>query len=198
MTTHQSSRLVLLRQIAVAVIWVSAVSVLGQMLTDLGPWYQNLQQPDWKPPDWAFGVIWTSIFCLIVIAGVLAWRRTTHPAQKVQILALFGINSILHVFWSMLFFTVKRPDWALIELAFLWLSIVAIMWTFWRISKLASLILVPYLTWVTVAGFLNYANVQLNGPFGPAQASISTAPPAPTAGPSKGSAPAAPGTIQGY
>ena len=165
MTANSSSNGSLVRQIAVAVIWVSAVSVLGQMLTDLGPWYQNLKQPDWKPPDWAFGVIWTSIFVLIVIAGVLAWRRTTHPAQKVQILALFGINSILHVTWSMLFFTVKRPDWAIVELVFLWLSIVAIIWTFWKISRVASVILLPYLAWVTIAGFLNYANVQLNGPF---------------------------------
>lgn len=159
------SKWILLQQVAVAVIWVSAVSVLGQQLTDLGPWYRALKQPDWKPPDWAFGVIWTSIFVLIVIAAVMAWRRTTHPAQKVQILALFAINSILHVLWSMLFFTVKRPDWAMVELVFLWLSIVAIIWTFWKISRLASLILLPYLAWVTTAGFLNYANVQLNGPF---------------------------------
>jgi len=106
----------LVRQIAVAVIWVSAVSVLGQMLTDLGPWYQNLKQPEWKPPDWAFGVIWTSIFVLIVISGVTAWRRATHPSQHALIITLFGINSILHVLWSTLFFAAKRPDWALIEL----------------------------------------------------------------------------------
>ncbi len=195
MTANSSSNGSLVRQVAVAVIWVSAVSVLGQMLTDLGPWYQNLKQPDWKPPDWAFGVIWTSIFVLIVIAGVLAWRRTIHPAQKVQILALFGINSILHVTWSMLFFTVKRPDWAIVELVFLWLSIVAIIWTFWKISRLASVILLPYLAWVTIAGFLNYANVQLNGPFG-AAASASSA--APAVSPSKGAAPTAPGAIPGY
>ena len=114
-----SSRFGLLRQLTVAVIWISAVSVIGQNLTDLGPWYQALKQPPWKPPDWAFGLIWTSVFVLIVIAGVLAWRKTHHPAQRVQIVALFAINSMLHMLWSMLFFTVKRPDWAMIELVFL-------------------------------------------------------------------------------
>jgi tryptophan-rich sensory protein len=72
---------------------------------------------------------------------------------------------MLHMLWSMLFFTVKRPDWAMIELVFLWLSIAAIILTFWKISRLAAILLLPYIGWVTIAGFLNYANVQLNGPF---------------------------------
>lgn len=159
------SKWALFRQVAVAVLWVSAVSVIGQRLTDLGPWYQALKQPPWKPPDWAFGVIWTSVFVLIVTAAVYAWRRTRPGKERRWFLALFVVNSVLHVTWSYLFFTAKRPDWAMVELVFLWLSIVAIIIFFWRISRFASLILLPYITWVTIAGFLNYANVQLNGPF---------------------------------
>ena len=63
---------VLAKQVVVAVLWVTAVSVIGQKLTDLGPWYQALKQPAWKPPDWAFGVIWSSVFVLIIVAAVLA------------------------------------------------------------------------------------------------------------------------------
>lgn len=163
--TSQPSRLALLRQVAVAVVWISIVSAIGQRLTDLGPWYQALKQPPWKPPDWAFGVIWTTVFVLIVTAAVIAWRRTRQPAERRTILGLFVINSALHMIWSGLFFTLKRPDWAMIELVFLWVSIVAIIVYFWRISRLASVLLLPYITWVTIAGFLNYANVQLNGPF---------------------------------
>jgi translocator protein len=155
----------LLRQSLVAIAWLWAVSFLGQMLTDLGPWYQALKQPEWKPPDWAFGVIWSTVFVLIGIAGVLAWRRARNPAEQIQIIALFTVNSMLHVVWSLLFFTVKRPDWAMIELVFLWLSIAALIVTFWKFSKVSSLLLLPYITWVTIAGFLNYANIQLNGPF---------------------------------
>lgn len=160
-----SPRLALLRQVAVAVIWVSVVSAIGQRLTDLGPWYQALKQPPWKPPDWAFGVIWTSVFVLIVTAAVIGWRRTRRPSEQRTILVLFVINSVLHIVWSGLFFTLKRPDWSMIELVLLWLSIAAIIFYFWRISRLASVLLLPYITWVTIAGFLNYANVQLNGPF---------------------------------
>lgn len=163
--TPRPSGIDLLRQIAVAVVWISAVSAIGQRLTDLGPWYQALQQPPWKPPDWAFGVIWTSVFVLIVAAAVIAWRRTSQPSQRRTILLLFAVNSVLHIVWSGLFFTLKRPDWAMAELVLLWLSIAAIMAHFWRISRLATALLLPYITWVTIAGFLNYANVQLNGPF---------------------------------
>jgi tryptophan-rich sensory protein len=67
--------------------------------------------------------------------------------------------------WSGLFFTAKRPDWAMLELVFLWLSIAAIMALFWKISRPAFSLMVPYIAWVTIAGFLNYANVMLNGPF---------------------------------
>ena len=155
----------LFRQIAIGVAWVSAVSMIGQQLTDLGPWYRALRQPEWKPPDWAFGAIWTTVFVLIVAAGVLAWRRANSEDQRRWILGLFAINSLLHMLWSGLFFTAKRPDWAMVELVFLWLSIAAIMALFWKISRPAFLLMVPYIGWVTVAGFLNYANVVLNGPF---------------------------------
>jgi benzodiazapine receptor len=155
----------LLIQVTIAVVWVSVVSLVGQRLTDLGPWYQALKQPPWKPPDWAFGVIWSSVFVLIIAAAVLAWRRCRTRAQRVWLLALWAANSVLHMVWSLLFFTLKRPDWSLIELPLLWLSIAVIIVFFWRISRLASLLLLPYIVWVTIAGFLNLANVQLNGPF---------------------------------
>lgn len=157
-------------QIAVGVVWVMVVSLIGQRLTDLGPWYQALKQPAWKPPDWAFGVIWTSVFVLIVTAGVIAWRRARTPRQRRIFIGLFILNSALHIIWSGLFFALKRPDWAMLELIFLWLSIAAIMAVFWKWSRLAFLLLVPYITWVTIAGFLNFANVELNGPFGQASA----------------------------
>jgi tryptophan-rich sensory protein len=166
MNSNSRFSLSLLKQMAVALVWISAVSALGQSLTDLGPWYQALKQPEWKPPDWAFGVIWTSIFVLIAVASVLAWRCARTVADRAQLLALFTLNSMLHVLWSMLFFTVKRPDWAMVELVFLWLSIAAMIVVFWRLSRVAGLLLLPYITWVTIAGFLNYANIQLNGPFG--------------------------------
>ena len=148
--------------IVVAALAVLAMGAGGGLLTDLGSWYQNLVQPEWKPPDVAFGPVWTSIFVLAAIGGVLAWSAAKDAGERRLILVLFGVNAVLNLGWSVVFFQLKRPDWAVAELALLWLSIVALIVGLRRISLAASLLLVPYLAWVTFAGFLNYAIVQLN------------------------------------
>jgi benzodiazapine receptor len=97
------------------------VASLGMTMTDLGPWYQGLQKPSWQPPDWAFGPAWTVIFALAAISGVVAWRNAETDAQREWIIILFAINGTLNILWSALFFRFHRPDWALYEVAFLWL-----------------------------------------------------------------------------
>jgi len=151
--------------LSVAFVISFATAGIGGALTDLGPWYQALKQPDWKPPDAAFGVIWSTIFTLGAFSGWLAWRQAPLLRERLVVLAVFLINLCLNVLWSWLFFVQHRPDWSLVELYFLWASIVAMMVVSWRHSRLAAVLLVPYLAWVTTAGFLNQANIQLNGPF---------------------------------
>jgi tryptophan-rich sensory protein len=148
--------------IVVAALAVLAMGAGGGLLTDLGPWYQDLVQPEWKPPDIAFGPVWTSIFVLAAIGAVLAWSATESIADRRLILTLFGVNAVLNLGWSALFFQLKRPDWALAELVLLWLSILALIVGLKRLSLAASLFVVPYLAWVTFAGVLNYAIVRLN------------------------------------
>ena len=142
------------------------VATLGATMTDLGSWYQELTKPSWQPPDWLFGPAWTLIFALAAIAAVAAWRRAPTEADSEWIIILFAANGILNVLWSALFFHFHRPDWALIEVPFLWLSILVPIVVFWRYSKAASALLLPYLAWVTFAAILNYEVVHLNGPFG--------------------------------
>jgi tryptophan-rich sensory protein len=143
-----------------------AVAALGGWMTDLGPWYYGLRMPSWKPPDWLFGPAWTLIYSLTAMAGVLAWRGAPTMRGRALVLALFAININLNVLWSGLFFRQQRPDYALIEVVVLWLSIVALIVGVRRYSEAASLLLVPYLLWVTFAGALNAAVVRLNAPFG--------------------------------
>ena len=151
--------------LSVAFVISFATAGIGGALTDLGPWYQALKQPDWKPPDPAFGVIWSTIFTLGAFSGWLTWRQAPLLRERLVVLAVFLINLCLNILWSWLFFVQHRPDWSLVELYFLWASIVAMMVVSWRHSRLATVLLVPYLAWVTTAGFLNQANIQLNGPF---------------------------------
>lgn len=141
------------------------IGVLGGTLTDIGPWYQNLRKPSWQPPDWLFGPAWTLIFAFATTAAVSAWRNANNRAQREWVIVFFALNGFLNVLWSTLFFALKRPDWALIEVAFLWLSILLPMIFFWRFAKPASLCLLPYLVWVSFAAFLNLTVVRLNAPF---------------------------------
>jgi len=141
------------------------VGALGGTLTDTGIWYQSLLKPSWQPPDWLFGPAWTVIFALATVSAVYAWRKADDRVQREWVIGLFALNGFFNVLWSLLFFALKRPDWALVEVPFLWLSILLPIIVFWRFTKPASLYLVPYLLWVSFAAFLNLTVVRLNGPF---------------------------------
>ncbi len=151
--------------IIVAVTVAVATAVVGGLLTNLGPWYFALKQPGWKPPDWLFGPAWTAIFTCAAAAGVLAWKNADTGKSRATIIALFAINVCCNSLWSLLFFKLQRPDWALMEVGFLWLSIAALMYFLYPLSKAASLLLLPYLLWVSFASILNWAIVQMNAPF---------------------------------
>lgn len=144
------------------------VAFLGGTMTDTGPWYQALKKPDWQPPGWAFAPAWTIIFAFAAMSAAIAWRDAPTDSDREWLIVLFAANGILNVLWSALFFRAQRPDWALIEVAFLWLSILLPLIVIRRYSPTGSFLLWPYLAWVAFAAYLNYTVVQLNGPFGAA------------------------------
>jgi tryptophan-rich sensory protein len=147
-----------------------ALAVLGGLATEIGPWYYALKKPSWQPPDGLFGPVWTTIYALATIAGLKAAMAAPDSAARRGIVIAFAINGFFNVLWSLLFFRLHRPDWALVEVAFLWASIVALMVVTGRYRALSAWLLLPYLLWVSFAAFLNYTIVQLNGPFGRAAA----------------------------
>jgi benzodiazapine receptor len=152
--------------IAVAAGSAMVVAALGAAATDIGPWYYGLHKSVLNPPDWLFGPAWTVIYALAALAGVLAWANARTVQQRTWVLVLFAMNALLNIVWSDLFFRFRRPDWALIEVVPFWLSILVLMIFLWPVSRRASWVLAPYLAWVFFAGWLNYAVVRLNGPFG--------------------------------
>ncbi len=154
-----------LKTLGIALVLSYATAGIGGALTELGPWYYALKQPTWKPPDTAFGVVWSTLFTLAAISGALAWRAAGTAGLRRRVWLLFGANAVLNILWSGLYFKLQRPDWALIEVVFLWLSIAVLIVGLWRLSRWASALLVPYLVWVSIASALNLATVQLNGPF---------------------------------
>jgi tryptophan-rich sensory protein len=146
-------------------IWGISVAILGGLATDLGPWYQALKEPFWKPPDFAFGPIWSTIFILSGIAWVGAKHLTSDASILGRLNILFWLNAFLNLLWSILYFRFQRPDWSLYESVFLWLSVLAILLTIRKISTKYSLYMLPYLVWVSIAIVLNWDTVRMNGPF---------------------------------
>ena len=126
-----------------------------------GPWYEALNKPRWRPPNAAFPVVWSILYLLIAVAAARVWETGEGPARDAAMVA-YGVQLVLNAAWSALFFGMRRMRLALAELALLWLSIVAMIATFAEIDGVASLLLVPYLVWVSVAGMLNRAMIRLN------------------------------------
>ncbi len=154
------------RPVLIAAAAAGLVATVGATLTDLGPWYQHLAKPAWQPPGPAFGLIWTLVFSLCAASGVVAWRAAKKPGQREAVIGLFALNGFLNVLWSLLFFRLHRPDWAVEEVIALWSSVLLLIVFLARFSWRASALLAPYLVWVSIATVLNAEVVRLNAPFG--------------------------------
>jgi tryptophan-rich sensory protein len=154
--------MILLGCIVVAVVTLGA----GGLLTEIGPWYFRLDVPPWKPPNWAFGPIWTTIGILSVVGADRALHHTG-GGERTVVITLFGLNALFNVLWSLFFFKLKRPDWALVDVVPLWLSVLALVVVLWPVRG-AGWFLLPYLVWVSIAAALNRSIVRRNAPFGAA------------------------------
>lgn len=128
----------------------------------LTTWYTNLNKPYWTPPDWAFGPIWTMIYILIGIAAYLIWKNGLERKDVKIALLVFALQLILNLLWSVLFFGFKSIYGGLIEIIILWITILFNFILFYRISKFAGILFLPYLVWVTIASYLNYSIYILN------------------------------------
>ncbi len=150
-----------LGKLVVALLIPQAAGLIGSFFTAsaIPTWYATLVRPELAPPNWIFAPVWTMLFLLMGIALFLVWRK----GEGVRLaLFLFATQLVLNVLWSILFFGFQSPALALLEVGVLWVAILATMGAFWRISRTAALLLVPYLLWVTFAAYLNYQYWLLN------------------------------------
>ena len=143
-----------------------ATAIAGGAMTRIDGWYRALEKSALNPPDWAFAPAWTIIYALAALSAATAWREARNQRDRSLVTILFFINAVLNIAWSAVFFTLRRPDWALAEVATLWISVAVIAVFLARFSRTGSLLMLPYLAWVTYAAYLNYKVVELNGPFG--------------------------------
>ncbi len=129
--------------------------------TSLGTWYVHLEKPSWTPSGRTIGLIWTALYFMMALAAWLVWR--SGPSQAaIPALALFFVQLALNVVWSALFFGLRSPEWASLEIVLLWLAIAATTIAFFRVNLTAGALMIPYLVWVSFASYLCVTIWRLN------------------------------------
>lgn len=126
-----------------------------------GQWYRELTKPSWNPPDFLFPIAWMVLYAMMAFAAWLVWREAGWPGSAVA-LGLWVAQLVFNALWSYFFFGMKRIDYALVDVAALWLAIVSTIAAFWPISQAAAYFMLPYLAWVSFAAFLNLTILRLN------------------------------------
>lgn len=147
--------------------WVSlcvGVGASASLVTasSVRDWYPTIAKPTWTPPNGVFGPVWTVLYVAMGVAAWYVWQTRRSPERRVA-LVLFGVQLGLNAAWSVIFFGLRAPGPAAVEIVLLWVAIAATIVAFRRIRPIAAALLVPYLAWVSFAAALNVAIWRLAG-----------------------------------
>lgn len=126
-----------------------------------GQWYRKLAKPSWCPPNWLFGPVWLVLYASIAVSGWLVWRQAGIAGAALA-LTIYAMQLVLNGLWSTLFFGLRRPDLAFIEILCLWLAVLATVVLFHPLDETAAYLLLPYAAWVSFAVLLNLSVWRLN------------------------------------
>ncbi len=156
------SKLTQIAGLAVSLLIVLGIASIGGFLTNLSvhTWYPGLVKPFWTPSGATIGTVWTILYTLMAIAAWIVWR--SGERKRHRLLGLYALQLLLNIGWSALFFGLRSPGLALIEIGFLWIAILITCAGFWKVSKPAGALMVPYLAWVSFAVILNAELWRLN------------------------------------
>ncbi|MDO8424561.1 MAG: TspO/MBR family protein [bacterium] len=146
----------------VSVIIAQLTGVIGSFFTfsSIQTWYNFLEKPAFSPPGWLFAPVWILLYTLMGIAAFLIWQKRGEEAKAA--LSIYAIHLISNALWSIIFFGLRNPGLAFLEIVVLWILIFVITVKFFKIEKIAGLLFVPYLFWVTFAAILNFVVWRLN------------------------------------
>ena len=146
------------------IILCQVAGILGSIFTKpaILSWYISLKKPFFTPPNWVFAPVWVILYILMGVAAFLVWRKGFHQKQTRSALVLFGIQLILNVLWSVMFFRLRSPFAGLIEISILSVAVILTLQSFLQVTRVAGLLLIPYFLWVAFASGLNLSIWVLN------------------------------------
>ena len=148
----------------ISVLVCQTAGAVGSLFTSpsIPTWYASLQKPNFNPPNGVFAPVWTILFLLMGISLYLIWSKGLRDKKVKTAVIIFAIQLILNMLWSFLFFGLQSPLYAFIEIIILWLAILLTITSFYKISKIAGYLLLPYILWVSFAAVLNFSILVLN------------------------------------
>ncbi len=151
-------------KILTCVVVCEGAGLVGGIFTTgaIPTWYAALHKPSFTPPNWLFAPAWTTLYLLMAISAFVVWRRGLDNRRILTGLAYFLAQLVLNVLWSVVFFGLKSPFAGIVVIAALWVAILLTIFKFYRISKVAGLLLLPYILWVSFAASLNVSIWMLN------------------------------------
>lgn len=153
------------KKLIISILLCQITGTLGALFTApaIPTWYATLIKPSFVPPNWTFSVVWPTLYLLMGIALYLVWEKGWKLAEVRTAMGIFGMQLFLNFMWSLLFFGLRSPLYGFGGIVALWVAILVNIWLFYRISKTAGLLLIPYILWVSFAAALNYSIWMLNG-----------------------------------
>lgn len=151
-------------KLIIAIIVSNLAGVIGSLFTSpsIPGWYSQLNRPSFNPPSWVFAPVWTTLYLLMGVSAFFVWKKGFDRRDVRIALGIFLTQLFLNSIWSIIFFSLHSPFGAFVEIIFLWSAILLTVVYFWKISKPAAYLLLPYIFWVSFAAFLNFFIWQLN------------------------------------
>ena len=147
-----------------AIAFCELVGIAGSIFTfpSIPTWYASINKAPFNPPSFIFGPSWTILYLLMGVSLYLVWDKVMKKKKTKLPLIVFFIQLFLNFLWSIIFFGLHLQLYAFFDIGLLWLAILVTIIAFWKLSKTASMILLPYLLWVSFASVLNFFVVILN------------------------------------
>jgi len=151
------------RALIISIIIPFIAAGIGSYFTSsaISTWYAILAKPYFNPPNYLFGPVWTVLYALMGVSLYLVWNSRKKLVKRTTYI-IFGLQLGMNTLWSIVFFGMKNPETALTVIIALWILIAMNIYIFYKINKIAGLIMIPYLLWVSFASVLNYYIVILN------------------------------------
>jgi translocator protein len=151
-------------RLIIAVLAAQSAGLIGSLFTTpaIPTWYTHLAKPGFTPPGWIFGPVWITLYTLMGIASFLVWQKREANPTANKALVVYAVHLVLNALWSVLFFGLKSPGLAFVEIVILWCMILVVINLFLRVNRRAAYLMTPYILWVSFAAVLNFAIWRMN------------------------------------